>query len=47
MGFRPSEYFGAIAVEELEDGIGDPKIDCKPNIKRLTRFQNYLVSASA
>lgn len=28
-GFRPSQYFGAIDVEQLEDGIGDPKIDCK------------------
>jgi len=30
-GFRPSQYFGAISVEELEDGIGDPKIDCNPH----------------
>lgn len=27
MGFRPSEYFGAIEVDELEDGIDNSRID--------------------
>ena len=27
MGFRPSQYFGAINVEKLEDGIEDSRID--------------------
>ena len=26
-GFRPSQYFGAVHVEELEDGIEDSRID--------------------
>lgn len=26
-GFRPSEYFGAITVDKLEDGIDDSRID--------------------
>lgn len=25
--FRPSQYFGAITVDNLEDGINDPKIN--------------------
>lgn len=25
--FRPSQYFGAITVETLEDGIGDARIN--------------------
>lgn len=27
MGFRPSEYFGAVTVDHLEDGIEDERID--------------------
>ena len=27
--FRPSQYFGAITVDNLEDGINDPKINGK------------------
>jgi hypothetical protein len=27
MGFRPSQYFGAVTVEKLEDGIEDSRID--------------------
>jgi len=26
-GFRPSEYFGAVQVECLEDGVDDSRID--------------------
>ena len=26
-GFRPSQYFGAVNVEKLEDGIEDSRID--------------------
>ena len=26
-GFRPSQYFGAITVDKLEDGIDDSRID--------------------
>ena len=26
-GFRPSQYFGAISVDQLEDGIDDSRID--------------------
>ena len=26
-GFRPSEYFGAINVDQLEDGIDNSRID--------------------
>lgn len=27
--FRPSQYFGAIQVDHLEDGINDSRIDGK------------------
>ena len=29
MGFRPSQYFGAITVDKLEDGVDDSRIDGK------------------
>ena len=29
MGFRPSQYFGAIEVDKLEDGIDNSRIDGK------------------
>lgn len=38
-GFRPSEYFGAIEVSELHDGIGDPKIDCKTYLLYIMLFR--------
>ena len=28
-GFRPSEYFGAVNVDHLTDGIDDSRIDGK------------------
>ena len=28
-GFRPSEYFGAITVDKLEDGIDDSRLEGK------------------
>ena len=29
VGFRPSQYFGAVHVEELQDGVEDSRIDGK------------------
>ena len=31
-GFRPSEYFGAANVEELQDGVENAQIDSKNTI---------------
>lgn len=38
--FRPSEYFGAIHVDQLEDGIDDSRIDGKysGNLQYLELF---------
>jgi hypothetical protein len=36
--FRPSQYFGAVKVDQLEDGIEDSRIDgknCKLNHYRV------------
>jgi hypothetical protein len=40
MGFRPSEYFGAITVDKLEDGIDDSRIDGK---KFLSLFKFRII----
>jgi hypothetical protein len=38
-GFRPSDYFGAIKVDKLEDGIDDSRIDGMKNVFFLFKFR--------
>ena len=33
VGFRPSDYFGAVQVDQLEDGINDSRIEGKISIR--------------